>query len=89
MNQNNYYSIKSSVELKFNNPQIRNISYNSFLIELNNYKSKSKRSKISMEKQQNSLMFFIESTDITAFRATINDIITLGKIVENTLKLCE
>jgi tRNA threonylcarbamoyladenosine modification (KEOPS) complex Pcc1 subunit len=87
MNQNNYYSIKSTIELKFNNSQIRDISYNSFLPEFN--KVKTKRSKIKMAKENNSLIFYIESTDITAFRASISDIIGFGKIIDNTLKLCE
>jgi len=87
MNQNNYYSIKSTIELKFNNSQIRDISYNSFLPEFN--KVKTKRSKIKMAKENNSLIFYIESTDITAFRASISNIIGFGEIIDNTLKLCE
>lgn len=87
MNQNNYYSINSTIELNFNNSHIRDISYNSFLPELS--QTRSKRSQIKMEKVNNSLLFYIESTDITAFRASVSDIIGLGKIVEGTLKLIE
>lgn len=87
MNQSNYYSIKSKIEFKFKNSQIRDFSYKSFLPELN--KVKSYRSRVSMEKINNSIIFYIESTDITAFRASINDIISLGKIIDHTMKLCE
>lgn len=87
MNQENYYTIKSQIELKFKSIYNRDISYNSFLPELN--KIKSKRTKLKIEKLDDKIIFFIESADITAFRATINDIISYGKIIENTLKLCE
>ncbi len=87
MNQNNYYSINSTIELKFDNSHTRDISYNSFLPELN--QTRSKRSQMKMEKVNNSILFSIESTDITAFRASVSDIISFGKIIENTLKLCE
>ncbi len=87
MSQNNYYSIRSTIELMFTNSKIRDISYDSFLPELKN--TRTKRSKTDMEKKNNSLIFYIESTDITAFRGGISDIIALGKIIENSLKLCE
>jgi len=87
MNQNNYFSINSTIELKFDNSHTRDISYNSFLPELNQIRSK--RSQIKMEKVNNSILFYVESTDITAFRASVSDIISFGKIIENTLKLCE
>lgn len=87
MNQNNYFSIKATVELKFTNSKTRDISYNSFLPEFD--KLNTKRSKIKIEKKENLLIFHIESSDITAFRASISDIIGFGRIVENTLKLCE
>lgn len=85
MSQNNYYSVKSSVDLKFRNSEICEISYNSFLPEVN--KLKTTRSKISIEKKNDTLSFNIESTDITAFRATMSDIIGLGKIIESTLDI--
>ena len=90
MNQNNYFSINSTIELKFDNSHTRDISYNSFLPELNQIRSK--RSQIKMEKVNKSIMFYVESSDITAFRASVSDIIGFGKIIEGTLtltKLCE
>ncbi|MHA1150242.1 MAG: KEOPS complex subunit Pcc1 [Promethearchaeota archaeon] len=87
MSKENIFSVKSIIELKFNNRNLRDFAYNSFLPELN--KSKSWRSTITMEKADLTLVFSIESTDITAYRAAINDIISLGKIIESTLKLTE
>jgi len=89
MAPHNYYSIHSTIKLEFSNSQIRDFSYNSFLPEMSNTKTKTKRSKVKMEKNSNSLIFSIESSDITAFRASVSDIIGLGKIIENTLNLCE
>ncbi len=80
MNQTKNYSIVATVELKFNDSNTRDNSYNSFLPEFN--KLQTKRSNIRMEKKNNSILFYIESTDITAFRASINDIIGFGKIIE-------
>lgn len=85
MNQSNQFTIKATVELKFTNSKTRDISYNSFLPELE--KLNTKRSKIKMEKKENLLIFHIESSDITAFRASISDVIGLGRIVENTLNI--
>ncbi len=87
MNQNNPFTIKATVELKFIDSKTRDISYNSFLPELD--KLNTKRSKIKMEKEENLLIFHIESSDITAFRASISDIIGFSRIVENSLGLCE
>jgi len=42
-----------------------------------------------MEKLNKALIFSIESADITAFRASISDVISFGKIIDSTLKLCE
>jgi tRNA threonylcarbamoyladenosine modification (KEOPS) complex Pcc1 subunit len=85
MSGNNYYTIKSTVEFNFKNSHLCEISYNAFLLELN--EKKSRRSKISMEKKAGSLIFKIESKDITAFRATINEIIGFGKIIDNSLRI--
>lgn len=85
MNQSNPFSIKSTVELKFNNLETRDIAYNSFLPEFD--KIKTERSKITIENSGNSLIFNIECTDITAFRASVSEIIGFGKIVENTIEL--
>jgi tRNA threonylcarbamoyladenosine modification (KEOPS) complex Pcc1 subunit len=79
------FSIKSIIELNFKDSKIRDNAYNSYLPEFN--KLKTKRSHISIEKKENSLIFQIESQDITAFRATVSDIIALGKIIENTIEL--
>ena len=88
MSQSNFFTIKSKIKLQFQTAFNRDISYNSFLPELN--KIRSTRSKIQMEKSNhNTITFYIESADITAFRASINDIISFGKIIESTLKLCE
>ena len=85
MVQDTPVSIKSTLNLDFKDSQICDFAYNSFLPEFNRLKTK--RSQITMEKKENSLNFKIESKDITAFRATISEIIALGKIVENTFEL--
>jgi len=85
MNQTNDYSIVATVELKFNNSNTRDNSYNSFLPEFN--KLQTKRSIVKMEKKNNSILFYIESADITAFRASISDIIGFGKIIEGILQI--
>ncbi len=80
------YSIKSSINFYFKTSEIRDISFNTFLPEFN--KITSKRSKLIMEKEgENNLKFYIESNDITAFRASLNEIITFGKIFENIIDL--
>lgn len=85
MNPNSHFSIKSTIELHFKSSQLRNISYTSFLPDLK--KLQTKRSNISIEKTNNeSILLNIESKDITAFRASINEIISFGKIIENTMK---
>ncbi|NHJ20564.1 MAG: hypothetical protein EAX91_06460 [Candidatus Lokiarchaeota archaeon] len=85
MEKNTSFKIKSTIEILFKNPDLCNISYNSFLPEFNIQKSK--RSKISLQKQEKSLIFQIESNDITAFRASINEIISFGRILEGVLKI--
>ena len=87
MNKNNFYTIKSTLELKFKTSKLCDISYNSFLPEFNIVTSK--RSTISMKKEEYSLIFQIDSNDITAFRASINEIISFGKVIDNTLKIVE
>ncbi|NHJ23370.1 MAG: hypothetical protein EAX89_02255, partial [Candidatus Lokiarchaeota archaeon] len=61
------------------------IAYNSYLPEFNI--KKSKRSKIRLERKENLLIFNVKSEDITAFRASINEIISFGKIIEKSLLL--
>ncbi len=85
MNHKSFFSIKSTIELIFNDPSSRDISYNSFIPEIK--KLQTKRSILSIEKKKTSLFFKIESNDITAFRASINEITSFGKIIENTLKI--
>jgi tRNA threonylcarbamoyladenosine modification (KEOPS) complex Pcc1 subunit len=84
---NRAFNIKSKIELKFNNSEIRDIAFNAFSPDL--IKSNSRRSNLSIEKEDLSLVFYIDSEDITAFRASINDVISFGKVIENTLKLCQ
>ncbi|MFX0187516.1 MAG: KEOPS complex subunit Pcc1 [Candidatus Hodarchaeota archaeon] len=85
MNQYNIFTIKATVELIFTNSETCDISYNSLLPEFN--KQKTKRSKMRIEKKSNSIVFYLESIDITAFRASINDIIGFGKIIEGVLEI--
>ncbi|MFW9894611.1 MAG: KEOPS complex subunit Pcc1 [Candidatus Thorarchaeota archaeon] len=88
MNQNGLFSIKSWIELKFNNSEIRDLSYNSFIPEIK--KLQTNRSKVFVEKKDSDLLIFkIEGSDITAFRASINEIINFGKIIDNTVKITE
>ena len=87
MNTDNSYKIKSSLEIQFKNSHLCDISYNSFLPEFNIQKSK--RSTISLLKKEKSLMFQIESNDITAFRASINEIISFGRTLDGVLKIVE
>lgn len=85
MNSDNFYKIKSTLEIQFKNSNLCDIAYNSFLPEFKSQKSK--RSKISLVKEENSLIFHIESNDITAFRASINEIISFGRIIDGVLKI--
>lgn len=88
MNPTNHFTIKATIEIIFKNPQLRDISYNSFSPE--SKRLQTKRSVVLMEKKSNnSLSFQIESQDITAFRATLNEIISFGKIIDNTLKITD
>ncbi len=85
MNKNNLLFIKSTLEFQFKTLELCNYSYNSFLPEFKVLKSK--RSTISLKKEEKSLIFSIESKDITAFRATINEIISFGRIFEGVLNV--
>ena len=88
MSQNHIFSIKSWIQLKFSNPETRDISFNSFIPELK--KLQTNRSKVLVEKKNSKLLIFeIESNDITAFRASVNEIISFGKIIDNTMRLTE
>jgi len=85
MNKDNYLIIKSTLEFQFTSPELCNYSYNSLLPEFKNQKLK--RSTISINKKEKSLIFSIVSKDITAFRATINEIISFGRIFEGVLNV--
>ena len=87
MNQQNSFSINSTIEFEFKNSQIRDFSYNSFLPEFN--KLQTSRSSVVMEKKESSLRFIVKCVDITAFRASVSDIIGFGKIINNCIELCE
>ena len=85
MGNESLFTINSTVELKFKNSQLCEIAYNSYIPEFNI--KKSKRSEVKLEKLNESLIFTIESEDITAFRATLNEIVSFGKIIEGSYQL--
>ncbi|TXT66846.1 MAG: hypothetical protein BAJALOKI3v1_10117 [Promethearchaeota archaeon] len=86
MSDTSFFSIQSTITFSFDDSQIRDISYASYLPE--HKKAKTKRSIISMQKKEpNSLEFSVKSQDITAFRASMNDIISFGKIIDKILNL--
>ncbi|MBD3194646.1 MAG: hypothetical protein GF317_06305 [Candidatus Lokiarchaeota archaeon] len=86
MNDKNSFSITSSIEFTFKESEMRNIAYTSFLPEYN--KLKSTRSQTIMKKKNGDVLLFnIESKDITAFRASMNDVISFGKIIESVEKI--
>lgn len=85
MKKSNAFQIKSKVLINFKNSSLCEIAYNSYLPEFNI--KKSKRSKIRLERKENLLIFNVKSEDITAFRASINEIISFGKIIEKSLLL--
>ena len=82
-----HFEIHSIIKFKFENSNLCLISYNSFLPELDSIRST--RSKITMEKEENMLIFTIQSKDITSFRASVNEIISFGKVVDQTLHISE
>ncbi|TFF84341.1 MAG: hypothetical protein EU552_00545 [Promethearchaeota archaeon] len=81
------FSIRSTIKLLFNNSDLCSYCYNAFYPELNSVESK--RSTISMEKKEKSLIFTIESVDITSFRASMNEIVSFGKVIDNTIDISE
>jgi tRNA threonylcarbamoyladenosine modification (KEOPS) complex Pcc1 subunit len=84
MNKNNSFSVKSTIEFNFESSRIRDISYNSFLPEFK--KLQTMRSEISMKKKNDTIIIFeIKSKDITAYRASINEIISFGKVISNSM----
>ncbi|UCD01321.1 MAG: hypothetical protein JSV23_10635 [Promethearchaeota archaeon] len=88
MSKNNFFLIKSTIEFQFDSSQLRDISFNSFLPEFKRLQTK--RSKISIQKTDyNTIIFEIKSNDITAFRASVNEIISFGKVITNSLKIVD
>jgi len=88
MSKNISFSIKSTIEFQFNTSQTRDISFNSFLPEFKQLQTK--RSKISIEKKNSlNIVFEIKSSDITAFRASINEIISFGKVITESMKIVD
>lgn len=88
MSQTKLFTIESTIEFDFKESNLRDMSYNSFIPEIS--KLQTNRSKILVEKKnQHKLIFQIESNDITAFRASMNEIISFGKIIEKTIQLPE
>ena len=86
MNQAKPFTIESTIEFAFNETHLRDISYNSFIPEIK--KLQTNRSQVLIEKKnQLKLIFKVESNDITAFRASVNEIISFGKIIDNTLQI--
>ncbi|MHA1272720.1 MAG: KEOPS complex subunit Pcc1 [Promethearchaeota archaeon] len=81
------FSVESTIKFTFQNPKFTEFAYNTFLPELK--QSKTWRSTIEMNENNNQLEFYIKSSDITAFRAAVSDIISLGKIVESTINMCK
>ena len=86
MSKNNCFSINSTIEFNFESSRIRDVSYESFLPEFK--KLQTKRSQISIKKRnKNIIVFEIKSNDITAYRASINEIISFGKVIANSLEI--
>ena len=85
MKQKGPFFIKTRIELVFSNPELSRFAYNSFLPDLNS--KKSNRSVINVKLSDKTLLFYIKSRDITAYRASINEIINLGKIIEDTIEI--
>jgi len=79
MDNQDILTIESKVVIKFSNSDLCNIAYQSFLPDFNT--KSSPRSKITIDKDNSSLIFTINSIDITAFRASINEIINFGRII--------
>jgi tRNA threonylcarbamoyladenosine modification (KEOPS) complex Pcc1 subunit len=84
INQKSRLYITSKVAIRFRDNQHCEIAYKSFIPEFN---EKSKRSKITLQKRDDALIFTIVSKDITAFRAALNEIISFGKVYEKLIQL--
>jgi tRNA threonylcarbamoyladenosine modification (KEOPS) complex Pcc1 subunit len=81
MAEKNSYSIESKIRFKFDNSHTRDFSFNAYSPELDMFKSD--RTNVIMSKKGSRILEFkIKSKDITAFRASMNDIVGLGKVIE-------
>ncbi|TFG00104.1 MAG: hypothetical protein EU541_03270 [Promethearchaeota archaeon] len=88
MSSQKSYSIESTITFNFDNSDLRDFSFKAYHPELEIFKTD--RSNIIMSKKDSrNLEFKIKSRDITAFRASINDIISFGKVFEGVSSLCE
>ena len=85
MGNKNTFSIESRVKINFSNSELCNTAYQSILPDFNT--KSSHRSQISLEKKDSSLIFHIESIDITAFRASISDIINFVRIMNDITEI--
>ena len=85
MENHNIFSIESQIIVQFTNSNTCDIAHQSLLPDLN--AKSSIRSQIKVEKEAKSLIFRIKSLDITAFRASINEIINFFRIYENILEI--
>lgn len=85
MRRGSSFYIKSNVELIFSDSKLSKFAYESFLPELSS--KRIDRSVIHMRLNDESLVFNIESRDITAYRASINEIINLGKIIDDSIEI--
>lgn len=82
------YSISSKIQFKFDDSNTRDFSFKAYHPELDIFRTD--RSNIIMSKKGSQILEFkIESKDITAFRASINDIVGFGKILEGVSILRE
>jgi tRNA threonylcarbamoyladenosine modification (KEOPS) complex Pcc1 subunit len=82
---NNKFEISSKIEIKFTDETTRDNSYDSYIPEITQLNRR--RTKINIKKGEKSIIFDIEASDFTAFRAAVSDIINFGKIMEKELEL--
>lgn len=88
MSSHNFYSISSTIQFNFESTPLRDYSYKAYQPELDIFETD--RSNVVMNKKGSHILEFrIESKDITAFRATINDVVSFGKILEGVSFLRE
>lgn len=76
---NTEWIIDCTFSMKFITEQDATIFYNSYMPE--HGANSKKRSKISLCKSNDKIIFTIKARDVTAFRATINSILQFGNVV--------